>query len=87
MSRPALRRNAAMTIALVLSTAIALGFVGAAILANTEITKFRQTYEDKINVSIYLCATQPQRPVQAARPTPTPQTAAIAVQAAGRPAW
>lgn len=50
-----IRRNATMTIALVLSTAIALAFVGAAILANTEITKFRQKYEDKINVSVYLC--------------------------------
>jgi cell division transport system permease protein len=51
-----IRRNATMTIALVLSTAIALGFVGAAILANTEITKFKNKYEDKINVSVYLCA-------------------------------
>jgi cell division transport system permease protein len=51
-----IRRNATMTIALVLSTAIALAFVGAAVLANTEISKFRQKYEDKINVSVYLCA-------------------------------
>jgi cell division transport system permease protein len=51
-----IRRNAAMTIALVLSTAIALGFVGASILANTEITKFKHKYEDKLNVSVYLCA-------------------------------
>jgi cell division transport system permease protein len=51
-----IRRNAAMTIALVLSTSIALAFVGAAILANTEITKFKAKYEDKINVSVYLCA-------------------------------
>jgi cell division transport system permease protein len=50
-----IRRNATMTIALVLSTAIALGFVGAAILANTEITRFRTTYEDKLNVQVYLC--------------------------------
>ena len=50
-----IRRNATMTIALVLSTSIALAFVGAAILANTEITKFKQKYEDKINVSVYLC--------------------------------
>ena len=50
-----IRRNATMTIALVLNTAIALGFVGAAILANTEITRFRSTYEDKLNVSVYLC--------------------------------
>ncbi len=51
-----IRRNAAMTIALVLSTSIALAFVGAAILANTEITKFKRAYEGKINVSVYLCA-------------------------------
>jgi cell division transport system permease protein len=50
-----IRRNATMTIALVLNTAIALGFVGAAILANTEITRFRSTYEDKLNVQVYLC--------------------------------
>jgi cell division transport system permease protein len=50
-----IRRNAAMTIALILSTAIALTFVGAAVLANSEITKFRKVYEDKINVSVYLC--------------------------------
>jgi len=50
-----IRRNATMTIALVLSTAIALGFVGAALLASKEITKFRNTYQDKLNISVYLC--------------------------------
>ncbi|MDQ2749824.1 MAG: permease-like cell division protein FtsX [Actinomycetota bacterium] len=50
------RRNATMTIALILSTAIALAFVGAAFLANTEITRFKHVYEGKINVSVYLCA-------------------------------
>jgi len=52
-----IKRNATMTIALILNTAIALGFVGAAILANTEITRFRTTYEDKLNVQVYLCTT------------------------------
>jgi cell division transport system permease protein len=51
-----IRRNVSMTIALVLSTSIALAFVGAALLANTEITKFKHVYEGKINVSVYLCA-------------------------------
>jgi cell division transport system permease protein len=50
-----IRRNVTMTVALILSTAIALSFVGAAILANTEITRFRNTYEDKLNVQVYLC--------------------------------
>src|SRR5690242_10441035 len=52
-----LRRNATMTIALILSTAIALGFVGAAILASWEIDKFRTTYQDKQNIQVYLCTT------------------------------
>jgi cell division transport system permease protein len=49
------RRNLTMTIALVLSTAIALAFVGAAILAHTEIGNFRHDYEGRLNVSLYLC--------------------------------
>ncbi|MGN6608345.1 MAG: permease-like cell division protein FtsX [Jatrophihabitans sp.] len=52
----AIRRNLSMTVALVLSSAIALGFLGGAILANNEIGEFKKTYEDKINVSVYLCA-------------------------------
>lgn len=57
-----IRRNVAMTIALILSTSIALAFVGAAVLANTEITNFKRVYESKINVSVYLCAQVPQPP-------------------------
>ena len=49
------RRNLTMTVALVLSTAIALGFVGAAIMANIEIGRFKTTYESKLNISVYLC--------------------------------
>jgi cell division transport system permease protein len=54
------RRNLTMTIALVLSTAIALAFVGAAILADKEIRNFKHDYEAKLNVSIYLCPTPMQ---------------------------
>jgi cell division transport system permease protein len=50
-----IRRNVTMTIALVLSTAIALAFVGAAILADREIANFKHDYEAKLNVSLYLC--------------------------------
>ena len=50
-----IRRNLTMTIALVLSTAIALAFVGAAILADREITNFKHDYEAKLNVSVFLC--------------------------------
>jgi cell division transport system permease protein len=58
-----LRRNASMTIALVLSTGIALFFLGGALLINQEIAKTQTAYKDKINVSIYLCtATSNQTP-------------------------
>lgn len=50
-----IRRNMTMTIALILSTAIALAFVGAAILADREIANFKHDYEGKLNVSLYLC--------------------------------
>lgn len=50
-----MRRNVSMTIALILNTAIALSFAGGALLVSKEIGKFRTNYEDKLNVSIYLC--------------------------------
>jgi cell division transport system permease protein len=56
-----LRRNASMTIALVLSTAIALFFLGGALLINKEIAKTQAAYKDKINVSIYLCTQTSQQ--------------------------
>jgi cell division transport system permease protein len=49
------RRNLTMTIALILSTAIALAFVGAAYLASTEISRFNKNYEGRLNASIFLC--------------------------------
>jgi cell division transport system permease protein len=47
----------------VLSTGIALFFLGGALLINQEIAKTQTAYKDKINVSIYLCtATSNQTP-------------------------
>lgn len=74
------RRNATMTIALILSTAIALAFVGAALLANTEITRFKHVYEGKINVSVYLCATLHDRDPNCKHKTTAEETAAIRTQ-------
>lgn len=51
-----IRRNLMMTIALVLSTSIALAFVGSAYLASTEISRFKHNYENRLNVSVFLCA-------------------------------
>lgn len=53
-----LRRNLSMTIALVLSTAIALSFVGSAVVANFFIGHFQDQYENKLSVTIYLCPSQ-----------------------------
>jgi cell division transport system permease protein len=50
-----LRRNLLMTVALILTTAVSLTFVAAAILTGVEINRFRSNYENKLNVSIYLC--------------------------------
>jgi cell division transport system permease protein len=71
------RRNATMTIALILSTSIALAFVGAALLANTEITKFKHVYEGKINISVYLCATLHDKDPNCKHKTTPEETAAI----------
>jgi cell division transport system permease protein len=69
-----IRRNATMTIALILSTAIALAFAGAAILANTEIARFKKDYEGQLNVSVYLCARTHQAPcTEATTPSQTSQ--------------
>jgi cell division transport system permease protein len=74
-----IRRNLSMTVALILSTSIALGFVGAALLANAEISKFKSTYQDKINVALYLCSSiDPQPPCKG--PTTPAQRTAIETQ-------
>lgn len=74
------RRNATMTIALILSTSIALAFVGAALLANTEITKFKHVYEGKINISVYLCAQLHDKDPTCKHKTTPAETAAIRSQ-------
>jgi cell division transport system permease protein len=45
-----LRRNVLMMI-----TFVSLYFLGGALLTQKEIDKFRSTYEDRLDVSIYLC--------------------------------
>ncbi|HEX3336839.1 MAG TPA: permease-like cell division protein FtsX [Jatrophihabitans sp.] len=51
-----IRRNVTMTIALILSTSIALAAVGATYLLSTEITRFKASYEGRLNASVYLCS-------------------------------
>lgn len=49
-----LRRNLSMTLALLLVTMVSLTFVGAALLSRLWISEFRETYENRLNVSVYL---------------------------------
>jgi cell division transport system permease protein len=61
-----LRRNLLMSVALILTTAISIGFLGAALLTNHYIDKFNAHYESKLSVQIYLCT----KPVVADPPPP-----------------
>lgn len=49
-----LRRNLTMTIAMVLTTAISLGLLGAGLLIAREISAMKDIYYDKVQVSIFL---------------------------------
>jgi cell division transport system permease protein len=54
-----LRRNLLMSIALIMITFVSLYFLGGSLLTSKEIDKFRKQYEDKLNVSVYLCGSPP----------------------------
>jgi len=80
-----IRRNVTMTVALILSTSIALAFVGAAILANTEITKFKVQYVGKINISVYLCTELHTSDANCKHRTTPAETAALERELASDP--
>jgi cell division transport system permease protein len=49
-----LRRNLTMTVAMIITTAIALGFFGAGVLVAHEVGQMKNIYFDKLQVSVYL---------------------------------
>jgi cell division transport system permease protein len=49
-----LRRNLTMTIAMIITTAISLGLLGAGLLIARQIAEMKEIYYDKIQVSIFL---------------------------------
>src|SRR5262249_51389312 len=49
-----LRRNLTMTVAMIITTAISLGFFGAGLLVRTEVDKMKEIYFDKLQVMVYL---------------------------------
>jgi len=50
-----LRRNLTMTLAMVITTAVSLGFLGSAILFNQQVGVMKDYWYDKVEVSIFLC--------------------------------
>ncbi|MEY9875478.1 cell division transport system permease protein [Streptacidiphilus sp. MAP12-33] len=50
-----LRRNLTMTIAVIVSVALSLSLVGAAMLLNSQVSQMKGYWGDKVEVSIYFC--------------------------------
>jgi cell division transport system permease protein len=50
-----LRRNLIMTLAMVITTAVSLGFLGTAILFNQQVSVMKDFWYDKVEVSVFLC--------------------------------
>ncbi len=50
-----LRRNFTMTVALIVSVAVSLSLVGAALLLSAQVDRMKGYWYDKIEVSIFLC--------------------------------
>src|SRR3989337_2160963 len=50
-----LRRNLIMTLAMVITTAVSLGFLGMAILFNQQVSVMKDFWYDKVEVSVFLC--------------------------------
>jgi cell division transport system permease protein len=50
-----LRRNLTMTVALIVSVAVSLSLVGAALLMSAQVDRMKGYWYDKIEVSIFLC--------------------------------
>lgn len=50
-----LRRNLIMTLAMVITTAVSLGFLGTAVLFNQQVGVMKDFWYDKVEVSVFLC--------------------------------
>jgi cell division transport system permease protein len=72
-----LRRNLTMTIAMIITTSISLGFFGGSLLVAHQISQMRELYFDKLQVSIYLDdnITPPQRDTLRAELESSPEVA------------
>src|SRR3954447_26496280 len=50
-----LRRNLTMTIAMIITTAVSLCFLGTAALFNQQVSVMKDFWYDKVEVSVFLC--------------------------------
>jgi cell division transport system permease protein len=80
--RTGLRRNLTMTIAMVLTTAISLGLLGAGLLIAREINQTKQIYYNKIEVSVFLqdTATTAQKNAIEAKLKSSPEVQTVAYE-------
>jgi cell division transport system permease protein len=59
-----LRRNLTMTIAVIVSVALSLSLVGAAMLLSSQVSQMKGYWGDKVEVSIYFCNKDNQKNVK-----------------------
>jgi cell division transport system permease protein len=57
-----LRRNLTMTVAMVITTAVSLGFFGTALLFNKQVEVMKDFWYDKVEVSVFLCGQDSEAP-------------------------
>ena len=73
-----LRRNLTMTVAMVITTAVSLGFLGSAILFNQQVGVMKNFWYDKVEVAVFLCnETDTDKPSCAAGAVTQDQRSAI----------
>jgi cell division transport system permease protein len=56
-----LRRNLAMTVAVIVTTAVSLTFVAAAVLLNAQVQETKDYWYDRVEVSVFLCGAVPSQ--------------------------
>jgi cell division transport system permease protein len=61
-----LRRNLTMTVAVIITTGVSLGFFGAAVLVNNQVDVMKDFWYDKVEVSVFLCGQDSDAPSCAA---------------------
>jgi cell division transport system permease protein len=72
-----LRRNLTMTLAVVVTTAVSLTFVGLALMLRAQVTQMKDVWYDKVEVSMFLCGEQSTAPTCAEGPITPDQRAQI----------